>query len=111
MRCLYDSFESKSRGLETLGVFRVKYATILHPFIKSSLTDDILVAWERYKSSHRRLSYRCIDLEWKVVKYPDTYLKKDNETGSKMDLDNLIEFLKDEVVAEKKISLANKRFG
>lgn len=59
---------------------------------------------------HRRSLHKCIDLESKLVKHSDLNLKNDVETGSKTDIDNLLEFLQDEVEAEEWISFASKSF-
>ncbi|GBO15849.1 hypothetical protein AVEN_248560-1 [Araneus ventricosus] len=53
LRKLYDNLESKLRALEVLGVARDKYAAILYPLVESSLSDDALRAWQRFRAINR----------------------------------------------------------
>ncbi|KFM81197.1 hypothetical protein X975_10416, partial [Stegodyphus mimosarum] len=55
LRKLFDQLKSKLRSLKLLEVTRDKYAAMLFPVVESSLPEETLVAWERYRSAHRRV--------------------------------------------------------
>lgn len=47
---LYDELETKLQALESLGVTSDKYAAMLYPLVESSLSEDVLLAWERLRN-------------------------------------------------------------
>ncbi|GFT21336.1 uncharacterized protein TNCV_3816211 [Trichonephila clavipes] len=47
---LYDKLESKIRALESLGRTQEKNGDFLSPFVESSLPEEILIAWERFRN-------------------------------------------------------------
>ncbi|XP_055932029.1 uncharacterized protein LOC129962308 [Argiope bruennichi] len=105
IRKLYDQLETKLRALETLGVTKDKYAAMLFPLVESSLPDETLKAWERFRTTHRRVS--------EEVTYSLTTEEKDTSSCGKMpsnDLDRLLDFLQDEVEGEERIVLASQSF-
>ncbi|GFT71620.1 integrase catalytic domain-containing protein [Trichonephila clavipes] len=82
---LYDKIEAQLRALESLGVTKEKYASMLLPLVESCLPAEILRAWERY------------------VGYSS------DESGKK-DLDSLMKFLSIELSSEDRIKLARNSF-
>ena len=90
---LYDTIETQLRALETLGITSRNCAAILFPLIESCLPQDLLRAWQRSRGSVGE------DLE------------ATNESTLKGRLDNLLNFLKNEVESEQRISLAAEGFG
>ncbi|XP_059060728.1 uncharacterized protein LOC131853727 [Achroia grisella] len=77
---LYDKLQTHLQALETLGVTKDKYASILFPMVESVLPEEILRAWNRHRS--------------------------DNNKG----LSELVEFLRQEVESEERIQLARQGF-
>ncbi|XP_044757073.1 uncharacterized protein LOC123315444 [Coccinella septempunctata] len=94
---LYDKLETQLRALESLGVTKEKYAAMLYPLVESSLPNDTLKAWERYRSSN----------EVNNISNP-------NEIGKSIcgsdNLSFLLDFLRSEVESEKRINLAQSSF-
>ncbi|GBO10556.1 hypothetical protein AVEN_190259-1, partial [Araneus ventricosus] len=83
---LYDKLESYLRALETLGVTTDKCASILYSMVESCFDEEFLKAWNRSPASS-------------------------SANDAKERLENLMLFLKDEVEAEERISLAMSGFG
>ncbi|XP_035218319.1 uncharacterized protein LOC118191607 [Stegodyphus dumicola] len=100
LRKLFDQLESKLRSLELLGVTREKYAAMLFPLVESSLPEETLVAWQRYRSAHRRI---------REVNLDDSDESK--TIIEKSDLECILEFLQAEVEAEERIFLASQSFN
>lgn len=44
MQCLYDKLESHIQALETLGVTKDKWASILYPLVESCIPEESLRA-------------------------------------------------------------------
>ncbi|GIY14969.1 DUF1758 domain-containing protein [Caerostris extrusa] len=82
---LYDRIETQLRALESLGVTTEKYAAMLFPLVESCLSEEVLRAWQRNNS----------------------YNDKKEESR----LENLMQFLKNEVEGEERINLAMKGFS
>ncbi|GBM36320.1 hypothetical protein AVEN_163254-1 [Araneus ventricosus] len=99
LRKLYDNLESKLRALEVLGVARDKYAAMLYPLVESSLPDDTLRAWQRF---------RAINRGHRETESSEPNDKK--ESTHRMDLDDLLSFLLDEIEGEERVSIATKCF-
>ncbi|GBM42541.1 hypothetical protein AVEN_3347-1 [Araneus ventricosus] len=99
LRKLYDNLESKLRSLEVLGVARDKYAAMLYPLVESSLPDDTLRAWQRF---------RAINRGHRETECSEPNDKK--ESTHRMDLDGLLLFLLDEIEGEERVSIATKCF-
>ncbi|XP_073960544.1 uncharacterized protein [Choristoneura fumiferana] len=78
---LYDSLQTHLQALETLGVTKDKYASILFPMVESALPDEILRAWNRYRAA-------------------------DNKINN--DLSRLVDFLRLKVESEERIQLAHQ---
>ncbi|XP_061724700.1 uncharacterized protein LOC133530697 [Cydia pomonella] len=53
---LYDNLQTHLQALETLGVTKDKYASMLFPMIESALPESILRAWHRSQSETRDLA-------------------------------------------------------
>ncbi|KAJ8914911.1 hypothetical protein NQ315_016065 [Exocentrus adspersus] len=83
---LYDNIESHLRSLETLGINTDKCAAMLYPLVESCLPEDILRVWQRSTNYDSKLTL-------------------------KLRLERLMEFLRNEVENEEKISLAKTSFG
>ncbi|GFY12093.1 integrase catalytic domain-containing protein [Trichonephila clavipes] len=83
---LYDKLESHLHALETLGITPDKCASILYPMVESCFPADFLKAWNRSNIFN-------------------------TNTDAKERLNNIMQFLKKEVVGEERISLAVTRFG
>lgn len=81
---VYDKLESAMRALESLGITAEKCAPLLYPLVESSLSEDIL-----------RTYRRNVDAD-------------PNPTGR---LEKLMKFIKTEVDAEQRISMAMDGFG
>ncbi|GBL92907.1 hypothetical protein AVEN_54566-1 [Araneus ventricosus] len=94
LRKLYDNLESKLRALEILGVARGKYSAKLYPLVESSLPDDTLRTWQRFRAINR--SHRETESSEQNDK---------NESTPRMDLDGLLLFL-----LEERVSIATKCF-
>lgn len=47
---LYDELATQLQALESLGVTADKYAAMLYPLVESSLSEDVLLAWERLRN-------------------------------------------------------------
>ncbi|GBM13243.1 hypothetical protein AVEN_61738-1, partial [Araneus ventricosus] len=99
LRKLCDNLESKLRALEVLRVARDKYAAMLYPLIESSLPDDTLRAWQRF---------RAINRGHRETENSEPNDKK--ESTHRMDLDGLLSFLLDEIEGEERVSIATKCF-
>ncbi|GBL66607.1 hypothetical protein AVEN_222571-1 [Araneus ventricosus] len=89
---LCDQLESHLRALDTLGSSKEKFADFLSPLVESCLPEDVLRAWER----HRTSSILNND-----AKLPE---------NSQRSLENLMDFLRQEVNGEEIISLARSGF-
>ncbi|XP_035222808.1 uncharacterized protein LOC118195583, partial [Stegodyphus dumicola] len=83
---LYDDLETKIRALESLGRTQEKYGDFLTPLVESCLPEEVLIAWER----NRNL---------KEAPQPDDRC-----------LENLMNFLKQEVKGEEMVVLARTGF-
>ncbi|XP_067121310.1 uncharacterized protein [Centruroides vittatus] len=86
---LYDRIETQLRSLKMLGVTTDKCASMLYPLVESSLPTDLLRIWERHLNS--------------------MLLKSGRENFNK--LETLMQFLRNEIESEEKISLATSGFG
>ncbi|GIY86857.1 uncharacterized protein CDAR_258181 [Caerostris darwini] len=82
---LYDRIETQLRALESLGVTTEKYAAMLFPLVESCLSEEVLRAWQRNNSF--------------------------NDKKEESRLENLMQFLKNEVEGEERINLAMKGFS
>ncbi|GBO00251.1 hypothetical protein AVEN_145243-1, partial [Araneus ventricosus] len=89
---LYDQLKSHLRALDTLGRSKEKFADFLSPLVESCLPEDVLKAWERHRTS--------------------SILNNDAELpeNSQRSLENLMDFLRQEVNGEEMISLARSGF-
>ncbi|XP_008485304.1 uncharacterized protein LOC103521977 [Diaphorina citri] len=76
---LYDHIQCHIRNLETLGVTSKNCAAILMPLVSSCLPSDLLQIWERSSTSHSNIPQDC--------------------------LDNLLQFLRNEVEGSQKLEL------
>ncbi|XP_021947134.1 uncharacterized protein LOC110845079 [Folsomia candida] len=83
---MYDKLESHLRALDSLGVTTDKCAAMLFPIVESSLPEELLRVWQRTEIPSRA----------------------DAGTTS---LTSLMEFLRQEVRNEERISLARSGFG
>ncbi|XP_035230187.1 uncharacterized protein LOC118202140 [Stegodyphus dumicola] len=99
LRKLFDQLESKLRSLELLGVTREKYAAMLFPLVESSLPEETLVAWQRYRSAHRRI---------REVNLDDSDESK--TIIEKSDLECILEILQAEFEAEERIFFSLSKF-
>ncbi|XP_023217501.1 uncharacterized protein LOC111619908 [Centruroides sculpturatus] len=86
---LYDRIKTQLRSLKMLGVTMDKCASMLYPLVESSLPTDLLRIWERHLNS--------------------MLLKSGKENFNK--LETLMQFLRNEIESEEKISLATSGFG
>lgn len=59
---LYDKLEAHLRALESLGVTHEQTAEFLFPMIESSVSEDILVAWQRSPLS-RQDGSKCVPVK------------------------------------------------
>lgn len=82
---LYDQLETQLRALESLGVTSDKYAAMLYPLVESSLSEEVLVTWERIQNQR--------DL---------------NATGDTDQLSELMKFLRSEVESGVRVSMAKR---
>ncbi|XP_071044614.1 uncharacterized protein [Parasteatoda tepidariorum] len=98
LRKLYDQIESKLRSLEVLGVTREKYAAMLFPLAESSIPEETIKAWERYRTINKRSIAHVV---------PNA---EGAEPTTKTDLDTLLEFLDGEVEAEERVNMASQSF-
>ncbi|XP_063630448.1 uncharacterized protein LOC134801785 [Cydia splendana] len=53
---LYDNLQTHLQALETLGVTKDKFASMLFPMIESALPESVLRAWHRSRSESRDLA-------------------------------------------------------
>ncbi|GBN74254.1 hypothetical protein AVEN_148711-1 [Araneus ventricosus] len=72
---------------------------MLYPLVESSLPDDTLKAWQRF---------RAIDRGHRETESSEPNDKK--ESTHRMDLDGLLSFLLDEIEGEERVSIATKSF-
>ncbi|XP_054720556.1 uncharacterized protein LOC129230178 [Uloborus diversus] len=84
---LYDELEGKLRMLETLGRTKEKYGDFLTPLVESCLPEEVLVTWERSRNLDLTEDKNCRSLE------------------------QLMNFLRQEVNAEEMVRLARTGFG
>ncbi|GBO37162.1 hypothetical protein AVEN_174869-1 [Araneus ventricosus] len=84
---LYDELEAKIRALESLGRTQEKYGDFLSPLVESCLPEEVLVAWER----SRNHSF--------------------TETKESRTLEQLMNFLRQEVQGEEMVNLARTGFA
>ncbi|GBL61368.1 hypothetical protein AVEN_99950-1 [Araneus ventricosus] len=84
---LYDELEAKIRALESLGRTQEKYGDFLSPLVESCLPEEVLVAWER----SRNHSF--------------------TETKESRTLEQLMNFLRQEVKGEEMVNLARTGFA
>nr|XP_015907040.1 uncharacterized protein LOC107439078 [Parasteatoda tepidariorum] len=98
LRKLYDQLESKLQSLEVLGVTREKYAAMLFPLVESSIPEETLKTWERYRTINKRSIIHVV---------PNV---EGAEPTTKTDLDTLLEFLEREVEAEERVNMASQSF-
>lgn len=82
---LYDQLETQLRALESLGVTSDKYSAMLYPLVESSLSEDVLVTWERIRNQR--------DL---------------NATVDEDQLKELMNFLRSEVESNIRVSMAKR---
>ncbi|GFS84370.1 uncharacterized protein TNCV_4605801 [Trichonephila clavipes] len=86
LSALYDELEGKLRSLESLGRTQEKYGDFLTPLVESCLPEEILMAWERKRSTET------------------------DAKGSRT-LEHLMTFLRLEVQGEEMVQLAKSGFG
>ncbi|GBM94974.1 hypothetical protein AVEN_9022-1 [Araneus ventricosus] len=55
---LYDELEGKLRALESLGKTQEKYGDFLTPLVESCLPEEVLIAWERSRSTKTKPKIR-----------------------------------------------------
>ncbi|GBN35701.1 hypothetical protein AVEN_25057-1, partial [Araneus ventricosus] len=84
---LYDELEAKIRALESLGRTQEKYGDFLSPLVESCVPEEVLVAWER----SRNHSF--------------------TETKESRTLEQLMNFLRQEVKGEEMVNLARTGFA
>jgi hypothetical protein len=84
---LYDRTETQLRALETLGVATDKYAAMLFPLVESCLSEEVLRAWQKHSSN--------------------SLVQQNGQTR----LDSLMNFLKNEVESEERITMAMQGFS
>ncbi|XP_054713683.1 uncharacterized protein LOC129223142 [Uloborus diversus] len=84
---LYDELEGKLRALETLGRTKEKYGDFLTPLVESCLPEEVLVTWERSRNHDLTEDKNCRTLE------------------------QLMNFLRQEVNGEEMVRLARTGFG
>ncbi|GBM44298.1 hypothetical protein AVEN_23349-1 [Araneus ventricosus] len=84
---LYDELEAKIRALESLVRTQEKYGDFLSPLVESCLPEEVLVAWERSRN-------HCL-----------------TETKESRTLEQLMNFLRQEVKGEEMINLARTGFA
>lgn len=82
IRNLYDKLSTYLLSLETLGIVKQKYETILYPLVESAIPETILIAWNR--------------------------INVDNKSSNQ--LTKLLNFLKCEVDTEERVKLARSEF-
>lgn len=82
---MYLQLESHLRSLKSLNLEKADHAIWLYPLVESSLTEEVLLAWQRSPQSTK-------------------YGTKENPPKTR--LDYLIEFLEGELQIKQKISLA-----
>ncbi|XP_035210041.1 histone-lysine N-methyltransferase NSD2-like, partial [Stegodyphus dumicola] len=98
--CVRATFvKSKLRALEVVGVGRDKYAAMLYPLVESSLPDDTLRAWQKF----RVINHSQRESE-------SSEQKEKNSSTHRMDLDGLLSFLLDEIEGEERVSRATQCF-
>ncbi|GBM07811.1 hypothetical protein AVEN_110604-1, partial [Araneus ventricosus] len=83
---LFDKIEAQLRALESLGLKPEENTSWLYPMVESSLTEDVLRAWQR------------------------SSLFNDPEDSDVHRLTNLMKFLKTEVEGEERLKLARSGF-
>lgn len=99
MRTLYDLLEEKLCSFESIGFIRGKYISILFLLAGSSIPKEILKACKCYCVTDRRM---C---ETKQLG------EEDNQTiMEKDDLDSLLDFFQDGVIAESRLNLSSQYF-
>lgn len=86
---MYLQLESHLRSLKSLNLEKADPATWLYPLVESSLTEEVLLAWQRS---------------------PQSTKDGTKENPPKTRLDYLMEFLEGEVQIKQKISLAQSSF-
>ncbi|GBN76189.1 hypothetical protein AVEN_258912-1 [Araneus ventricosus] len=84
---LYDELEAKLRALESLGRTQEKYGDLLSPLEESCLPEEVLVAWERSRNHSLTVT-------------------KESRT-----LEQLMNFLRQEVKGEEMVNLARTAFA
>ncbi|XP_054721255.1 uncharacterized protein LOC129231033 [Uloborus diversus] len=84
---LYDELEGKLRALETLGRTKEKYGDFLTPLVESCLPEEVLVTWESSRNHNLTEDKNCRSLE------------------------QLMNFLRQEVNGEEMVRLARTGFG
>ncbi|GBN28277.1 hypothetical protein AVEN_260535-1 [Araneus ventricosus] len=84
---LYDELEAKIRALESLGRTQEKYGDFLSPLVESCLPEEVLVAWERSRNHSLTVT-------------------KESRT-----LEQLMNFLRQEVKGEEMVNLARTGFA
>ncbi|GBO40560.1 hypothetical protein AVEN_251017-1 [Araneus ventricosus] len=82
---LYDELEAKIRALESLGRTQEKYGDFLSPLVEFCLPEEVLVAWERSRNH--------------------------SLTETKESLEQLMNFLRQEVKGEEMVNLARTGFA
>jgi hypothetical protein len=90
---MYDELESNLNALESLDVMQEHSAAFLYPLVESSLTEDVLKAWQRSTLSGYELDEDAID-------------KSANER-----LKQLMKFLRREVKGAKRLSYVREGLG
>lgn len=94
---LYDGIETQLRALETLGITSSGCSSMLFPLIESCLPEDLLRVWQRSPLASSALQSTGTEIT--------------EEPSLKNKLSNLMQFLRNEVENEQRISLATEGFG
>lgn len=102
LKYLYDQLESQLRSLETLGVTSDMYACMLFPLAESALPEHTLKEWHRQQSSRLSLV---------ISRTNDSGDKEVEPQPQKHKLEELLAFLRLEVEAEERLSLAHSTFS
>ncbi|XP_018575220.1 uncharacterized protein LOC108914014 [Anoplophora glabripennis] len=98
---LYDRIETQIRSLETLGITSEKCSALLFPFIESCLPQELLRVWQR--------TAQAVQMVGSTTNLPRQLSLV--EVSLENRLENLMQFLKNEVENEQRITLVSENFG
>lgn len=80
---LYDKLETQLRSLESLGVTSDKYAAMLYPLVESSISQDVLIVWERIRNQR----YAEVGDDEDQLKQLMTFLRGEVESSIRLEMD------------------------